>query len=282
MKVFVTGANGFVGKCLIRKLDELGFDAWAVVRHKTNRSKEVIIDFENCNDCELEDKLNQANCIIHLAANANFTTQFDKTIYDVNCLSNISLINLCRKNKIYLIFASNALISGFSQNIISENTKDNPEIPYNISKYISEQYIIKYLKKYCIIRIGGIYGIYGPSHLFLNKSINQAITINNKFIINNNGEGKRNYIYVEDLCSWIIYIIKNNIYGRYLIAGPEALTIKEIHELLIDVFFDGNGEIILNQSITGKDQIIECNFPGIKFNNYKSAFLEMKKNVNPS
>jgi nucleoside-diphosphate-sugar epimerase len=276
MKIFVTGANGFVGKYLIKQLDLLGFDAWAVVRKKTTRKKEVEIDFETCSEVDLSSKIRDADCIIHLAANANFTNHFDELVYQVNCLSNIMLVNFCKKNSVYLIFASNALISGLNTKFISEKTNDNPEIPYNISKYISEKYITKNLTNYSILRIGGIYGLDGPRHLFLNKSITDAIKLSDKFFINNNGEGKRNYIYVEDLCSWIIFIMKNKIKGKHLIAGPETLTIKEIYELIINVFLDGNGEINFNKINIGEDQVIDCKFPDIKLNNYKSAFNQIK------
>jgi DNA 3'-phosphatase len=51
--------------------------------------------------------------------------------------------NIINGLNIHFIFASNALIAGINQEHISPKSPDNPGIPYNISKYISEQYIAK-------------------------------------------------------------------------------------------------------------------------------------------
>jgi nucleoside-diphosphate-sugar epimerase len=274
MRVYVTGASGFVGKSLINQLDNQGFDAWAVVRNKTERIKEVVLDLKNCSEDEMAKLMYDANCIVHLAANANFGVSFNEDIYDINCLSNLALVNFCKKYNIYIIFASNALISGLNKEHISNISLDNPEIPYNISKYISEQYLIKNLKNYCILRIGGIYGIDGPKHLFLNKIIDDVLNLNKNIILSNDGNALRNYIYVEDLAAWIIHIIKKQVFGKVLIAGPEILSLNGILNRLNNVFFDL--KIITTKSKIGMNQIIDVSLPDLNFLSYEKAFEDIK------
>jgi nucleoside-diphosphate-sugar epimerase len=277
MKIYVTGANGFVGKNLIRRLDELGLDAWAVVRTKTNRIKEVIIDMNSCSEKEMLEKLKKADCIVHLAACADFRNVFGKEVYDVNCLVNLALANVCKKLNVHFIFASNALIAGMQNEHISPESPDNPDIPYNISKYISEQYITKEVNDYCILRIGGIYGYNGPEHLFLNRAIDNTLNKKGMFNIQNDGLGRRNYIYVEDLCSWIINLIKYKTKGKYLIAGKEILSLKEIFLQMNEIFLEGKGNFSLDLSIKGKDQVIQTIFPDIIMHDYRMAFNDIKK-----
>lgn len=276
MKIVVTGANGFVGKALIRRLEESGFDTWAVVRKKTHRSKEIVLDLGYCSEAEIFEKLEGANCVVHLAANADFRNDFGKEIYDVNCLANLAIANVLKKLDAHFIFASNALIAGMHEEHISKISKDNPLIPYNISKYISEQYIMKHVRDYCILRIGGIYGYNGPEHLFLNRAINHAVNNNQILSIQNDGLGLRNYIYVEDLCSWIIHIIKNRTIGKFLVAGKETLALKEMFLHINNVLLEGKGQLSLNLLVRSTDQIIDSIPPDIIMHDYQSAFDDIK------
>lgn len=276
MKIFVTGANGFVGKSLIRMLEEEGFDTWAVVRQKTLRVKEVILDLESCSEDEIFEKFEGADCLVHLAANADFSSTFVKEIYNINCLVNLTIANVMRRLGAYFIFASNALIAGMHEEYISSMSDDKPGIPYNISKYISEQYIIEHVRDYCILRIGGIYGYNGPEHLFLNRAITNAINNHQILNIQNDGLGRRNYIYVDDLCSWIIHIIKNKTTGKFLIAGKETLSLKDIFVHVNNVLLGGNGQLSLNLSVKSKDQIIESTPPDIVMHDYQAAFDDIK------
>jgi nucleoside-diphosphate-sugar epimerase len=186
------------------------------------------------------------------------------------------MANFCKKNGIHLVFASNALIAGMHQEFIDAATPDNPEIPYNIAKYISEEYIIENVKSHCILRIGGIYGYRGPSHLFLNRAIELAIGERRLFNIQNDGLGERNYIYVEDLCSWIIDVVKNRTTGKHLVAGGETLPIKEIFSLLNEVFIDGQATFTLDKSLKGRSQIIDAKVPSIEMHSYRMAFIDIK------
>lgn len=276
MKIIVTGANGFVGKALILRLEELGFDAWAVVRQKTLRVKEVVLDLESCSEDEIFEKFEGADCVVHLAANADFSSTYVKEIYNINCLANLAIANAMRRLGAHFIFASNALIAGMHEEYISSRSDDKPGIPYNISKYISEQYIMKHLRDYCILRIGGIYGYNGPKHLFLNRAITYAIDNFQILNIQNDGLGQRNYIYVEDLCSWIIHIVSNKTTGKFLVAGKEILSLKDIFLLINNVFLEGKGQLSINLLNKSTVQIIECTPPDIIMHDYQSALNDIK------
>ena len=279
MKVYVTGASGFLGKLLVKKLDQLGFDTWAIVRNRTIREKEISLDFNNCSESEIYENLNDANCIIHLAAHADFNQDFSEEVYRVNCLGTIALVNVAKELNVHFILASNALIAGMHQEYIRQSSKDQPDIPYNIAKYLAEEYIIQHLRHYTILRIGGIYGYNGPEHLFLNRSITYAIHHLQILNIQNDGLGQRNYIYVEDLCSWIIHIVSNKTTGKYLVAGNEVLSMKDIFRHINNVFLEGKGQLSINLSNKSTDQIIECTPPDIIMHDYKSALNDIKNKL---
>lgn len=278
-KVYVTGAGGFVGRNLIEKLRKVNtYEVKPVVRNKVfYDSVECVIDLSIATESELFDTFKDAHCIIHLAALANFQSEFDFNVYNFNCLATIRLINAVQNLNIHFIFASNALISGISTNYIDSSTIDRPEIPYNIAKYISEQYLKERIERVTILRIGGIFGFEGPSHLYLNRAISE-IKQNGKLPnIIDNGLGKRNYLYVEDLCGWISEIIDSCTYGKVLMGGFETLTIKEIFEQLCEVFIHETVELSVDNDIAGVDQIISCDFPKSKMHTYKEAFKQIRE-----
>jgi nucleoside-diphosphate-sugar epimerase len=279
MRIYITGASGFVGKRLVDNFRKKNFEVVPIVRKRTGDDSEIQIDFSKASENELYNVFNKADCIIHLAAHPDFSTNFSYENYQINCIANLRLINISCQLNIHFVFASNALISGVSSLLINSETKDSPDIPYNIAKYISEQFLVEKLEKYTILRLGGIYGIKGPQHLYLNKAITKLIQDKTSPIINNDGLGMRNYIYVEDLCEWIYHIVENKIFGKILIAGPETLTLKAIFSNLCDVFLGHYDELKYNEHVKGESQIIETRFPNIKLHRYREAFEQMKINL---
>jgi len=279
MKIYITGASGFVGKRLVDKFRKKNFEVVPIVRKRSGDDSEIQLDLSKASENELYNVFKKSDCIIHLAAYPDFSTNFNHENYQTNCIANFRLINIASQLNIHFVFASNALISGVSSSLIDSTTDDSPEIPYNIAKYISEQFLEERVKKYTILRIGGIYGINGPQHLFLNKVITKLIQDKTSPIINNDGLGMRNYIYVEDLCEWIYYIVQNKIFGKILIAGPEKLTFRAIFSNLCDVFLGHYDDLNYNDRVKGESQIIETKFPNIKFHGYREAFEQIKINL---
>lgn len=278
MKIYITGASGFVGKRLVNNFRMKGFEVFPVVRNRTSDNSEIQIDLSIATESELYKVFKNADCIIHLAALPDFSINFSYNNYQINCLANLRLINIANQLNIHFVFASNALISGVSSIQINSETEDSPDIPYNIAKYISEMYLVEKIEKYSILRIGGIYGINGPQHLYLNSAITKLIQDKTPPKINNDGLGMRNYIYVEDLCEWIYHIVENKVYGKILMAGPETLTLKDIFSNLCDVFLGNHNDLTYNEHFKGESQIIEFKFPKIKLHRYREAFEQMKIN----
>ena len=279
MKIIVIGGSGFVGRTLVKKLEKEGFDTHSIDRLPTGREKEIVLDLDFADESLIKKQLSDSDCVILLAAYPNFTNSFDFQTYQTNCLVNLKIVNALRDTKSHLIFASNALISGIKSNLIDNNTPDKPEIPYNISKYISEQYIKSNLEYQSVLRIAGIYGYDGPKHLFLNRAIISVIRNNIIPSVTDNGSGKRNYIYVDDLCNWIIYIINAKKYGTSLIAGKETLSMRSILGDLHDVFI-AEGNYSYNEDLgNGFSQVVETEYPKIDFHSYRDAFLNIKNTL---
>jgi hypothetical protein len=68
----------------------------------------------------------------------------------------------------------------------------------------------------------------------------------------------------------------NRTNGKYLIAGKETLSIKDIFVQINDIFLDGNGAFSIEESTKGNDQVIEIILPNIRLHDYRTAFIDIK------
>lgn len=279
MNIFVTGANGFSGRHLVATLEAAGHAPTAVVRKPSGFSKEVIADLGELVPADFTHIFGQADVVFHLAAEPDFRLPFKESVYNVNGLATLQLINALKKD-CHFIFASNALISGIREPHITIDTPDNPEIPYNIAKWMAEEYATRQLEHYTILRIGGIYGLGGPSHLFLNTALNKMVHERAIPTLNNDGKGRRNYLYVKDLCNIMLEIMQQRRTGKFVLAGNEILGMADIFNTAFDVLLKRHERIAVNDQPSA-DQVIEPNY-AFRGHTYREAFTDMLAELAPA
>jgi len=231
MKVVITGATGFLGRYLVQQCLSEGWQVVPIVREPGSflQLNEVVCDFSKITKFELSSLIPEdTNAVVHLAAIPDFTYDLNKKSFEVNTIKSFQLAEVTAKKGAHFLFASAALIHGSKSKHIDENTPDNPDLPYMMSKWISERLIEDSVSQSTSVRISGIYGYDGPSHLFLNRALNAALTKKQIPTVDNKGSALRNYIYVKDAARWIIQLIEKKQTGRVYIAGSEKLSIAEM------------------------------------------------------
>jgi UDP-glucose 4-epimerase len=169
MNYLITGANGFIGKALIRRLSI----------NESNSIKKIIRNNEKKNDndtivCDLstsdlpESCLKNVDTIFHLAAIAhdtNMNKSSEKEYLKINHELTISLAKKAALNGVkQFIFLSSVKAGGISKNlkIHSEENQFTPNTIYGISKRNAEIDLLKLSKtinmKIKIIRSALVYG----------------------------------------------------------------------------------------------------------------------------
>ena len=132
MKILVTGAQGFIGKHLVLRFEELGYDILTFVK----------------GDSDLEKKISQADIVFHLAG-VNRTE-------DLNAFKSINVDLTGRITR--LIEKSNKVIPL----IFSSSTQALKDNPYGISKKQAEDLLMKWHKEtqnpLFIFRLPGVFG----------------------------------------------------------------------------------------------------------------------------
>lgn len=282
MNILLTGSSSFVGRHLLSLLNKTPGQLWHLVREPKGFKNEIFWDFKS----EMPLNLPRFDVIVHLAAKPYFGHDLDLEQYSINTISTGKLACLAKKSRAFLIFASAAIVHG-DASLINRATPLKPQCNYAMTKILAEEIIRQWTEDFVSMRIGGIYGLDGPTHLGLNRSISEAFHRRIVPIIKGNGQAKRNYICVNDVAKWISTIIHERTTidiseDKVLyIGGPEILTIKNYLTSVARILSDSQGPVMEDGPLTA-DCIIEATsapFPLTMFDEYLHL-LKQKRDKN--
>ncbi|WCL51225.1 NAD-dependent epimerase/dehydratase family protein [Leptospira sp. GIMC2001] len=265
MKVLVTGADGFLGKAVVEKLNFNELDIISVTRRENSSSGFFIKDLGNPKELiETLDNI-KPQIIINLAAVIDFSENSNISfLHSINILCPAILADWAKRNNSYLIQASSIIIHGTNHNLYNHFTPESPDTDYGLSKYLAEQMIVSSGCDYAILRFGGLFGKNGPIHLGINVAIEKA---KQGIVPSYTGEGKsrRNYLHIKDAATMIDACVKKRLLGIYF-CGGEVVSFKAMLTSIAEEFNVGSqpGQIA---GLDSQDQIVEVSS---ELNFYKS------------
>lgn len=244
-KVLVTGATGFTGSLLVRKLIKRGAIVRAVARPTSNLEtlKDLSIEWVRGDifDAEIIDEaIEGIEYVFHLAA-AFREEILNESLYRLVHVESTKLLAsaaLRQKGFNRFVHVSTIGVHGHIENPpADEDYSFNPEDHYQKTKAEAELWIKGYAEKtklpITIIRPCAIYGPGDKRLLKLFKLARMPIVP-----IIGNGEIFFHLIHVEDLTDFIIFsAIHPGALGEIFICGnEEALTLKEIISIISNYF----------------------------------------------
>ncbi len=243
-KILIIGGTGFIGKHLITKCLSL---KWKVTSVSTKRPKlpkknvkYIICDISKFKNIKLKIKKN-FDYVVNLGGYVDHSNKI-KT-YNSHYIGVKNLCNYFKNTNIenFLQLGSSLeygnLASPHKENYLCYPKK--LKTTYAKSKLLATRYLLKFNKKYkfpsSIIRL---YLAYGPK-----QDINRLIPIIIKACLNNktfdcsNGNQFRDFIYIDDLITLIIKILKNKkSIGQIFNAGSgKKRQVKKIIHKIISI-----------------------------------------------
>jgi len=254
LKILVTGCAGFIGYHLCRRLLSEGYEVHCIdnlcrgIKERVNELISMGLKFYKIDVRDYTSilKLPNFDAIIHLAALINVEESFREPILynEVNVNGTLNLIMTAIKWRVSsFIYASSAAVYGNPKYLpIDENHPTNPLSPYGASKLASEYYIKSILGhyniRYVILRL---FNVYGPGQV-----ANEYASVIVKFIdrvsrglppiIYGDGHQTRDFIYIDDVVSAIISSLRTNVQGVFNIASGKAIKIKDLAEMILDLY----------------------------------------------
>jgi len=240
-KILVTGANGLLGRHLIRLLKNNGTQVYAItnsIKFSAIENVEYLhIDFSK-KWCE-KDLPSDVDVVIHLAQSSRFRDFPESAIdiFKVNIESTARLLEYCRlSNASKFVYASSGGVYG---NGINSFTENSPIIPpgqlgyYLGSKMCGEIIAQSYANIFQVISLRFFF-MYGPGQ---NRSMllpRLMDNIKSKIPISLQGKSgiRINPIHVYDAAESIVSALTTEKSETFNFAGPVIYTLKEISELM--------------------------------------------------
>lgn len=241
MRIFLTGASGFIGQHVLRALLAQGHSVrhTDLKPHKGPWSESSQVDITDLTRLEKIFRNDQPiDAVIHLAAQPSLQTSWKDAVLDarVNILGTIHLLGLCQRYKVErFVFAStSAVYAPMTINYYDEGSRIQPQTPYGISKYSAENYIRISRIPYAILRLGNVYGP-GQVPLGENQLIPRALAHiyqGEPFVINGDGGQSRDFVYVEDVAESFVKSLESDSIGTFNISTGTSVSVKNILEII--------------------------------------------------
>lgn len=244
MKIYVTGATGFIGSHLIPSLLDKKHDITCLVRSPENISGNPI--YEKCtlvkgditNRNSLKKTIENIDVVIHLAVLATLDAKKQNvdTFYTVNAQGTKNILEEClaSKPKRILCFSSTAAIGIPKADLIDESTALRPLTPYGQSKAETEKIILNFTEKYNLPIITLCFPhVYGPGEKRDFLKITRMIK---KGIFPQIGFSPNLYpaIYVSDAVDAICLAIDKGKAGeKYIIADGDPHDLRVARKLVL-------------------------------------------------
>lgn len=240
MKILVTGIYGFLGFNLANFLAEK-HDVFGLY-HKNKRenlSKNITV-FSDVTQMNV-----QPDVIVmcHAAVVSGTAVLSENELEAGNVSFTQTLINCFPNAKI--IYISTVAVYGNNEELITENTGENPQSDYAVSKLKAEQLLLKNTTP-TIIRFSSLYGNGMKENTIIPIYCQQAIQ-DKRIVVWGDGLRMQNYIHINDAVKLINKIVENDIKVNFPILGvskkeyPNA-QLAEIIGTYTDseIIFDGN------------------------------------------
>ena len=234
MKALVTGASGFIGSRLARRLISEGDEVYGIIHEKPNTVNGVHVITADLSDNTFDIPEVNFDVVYHLAATTPLVKDKKKQ-KKINLEGTINLFEKIKNKTNFIIYASGLGVFGNPNNsTVNEESKIQPDTDF-VKIRLEAQ---KFLKNSCEqnkINFSVCYfgDVYGDGSWFENMIVNRLK--NRTFKIPGKGDYSKCFIHVDDAVGVLTAIARNNVYDEsYVVADSTSTTFKEFVDYTAD------------------------------------------------
>lgn len=290
MKILITGASGFVGKNLVKRILNTKKDYQLTVTStgseslpkELNQSKNHKILYYSLEGIDWKHVYGQ-DVVVHLAANNDTRCQDESEMLRANLYGPISLFSKAAEGgcKNFVYASSTAVYGNSPAPYVENSTQESPLNHYGKSKKLFDNFAIKFAEEKNVKVIGLRYcNIYGPGEEHKNKRMSMIGQLIRNYIKCENptlfksGEQRRDWVYIEDVIDANMISILSDHSGIYNIGTGVATSFNELIHQINDI----KTELVKRnfQSTIQYPNYIKCPFEN-EYQNYTCCNIEKAK-----
>ena len=247
--ILLLGGYGFIGTNFIKYIDRYYLEKYNVIVFDRFNEHSHGVKFNsviNSYSGDFSDKMQLENIfskhsidiVFHFLSSTVPATSVNAQ-YDIesNLIPTVNLLGIMDKygvKDIVYLSSGGAIYGDYLKKVHNEEDAVYPKSSYGVVKLAIEKYLLSFADLYgfhsLILRLSNPYGPYHYNNKqgVINIAIRQALK-NEKFYIWGNGEGLKDYIYIDDVCDIIMRLINDGVHTDvYNVASSEVLSVNEI------------------------------------------------------
>jgi len=308
--IVVTGGAGFIGSCIVARLNAVGIEDILIVDHlkdKPNKKKNIenkkytdYLDKKDFLQLVLDGKLDTSiSTIIHMGACSSTTLTdadyYEKNNYEYSC----HLATWSLKNNSRFIYASSAATYGDGSLGYSDRDDVIPRLkPLNLYGQSKQKFDMWVLQNRHVDKMVGLkfFNVFGPNE-YHKEDMRSVVAKAYKKVAEEgvirlfksykpeykDGEQKRDFIYVKDAVDVVMFFFDNpRINGIYNVGTGKARTWNDLAAALFDaVGKDVNIEYFnMPENLKSKYQYFtEADMEKLRGSGYQKSFTELENAV---
>lgn len=249
MKIFITGASGFIGSLLSKRLIEENHDVAVLVRNMANAEEFIksgirVINGDIFDQEKLRRGMEGCDWVFHLAAYARPTSLDNSLFFKTNVQGTENILNAATKENVRrVIVTSTAGTMGYSTDgkPVSEESGVCPEYhtDYEKTKAQSEKIAFNSITDTTDVIVVNPSRVFGPGKISVSNAVTRIIKQYGNGvwrIIPGDGSSIGNYAFIDDVVNGHILAAMHGKSGERYILGGDNISFIRFFEVLGKVY----------------------------------------------
>ena len=248
-RVLVTGATGFIGSHLVKKLVDMGSRVIVMIRPSSNpwRIRDILDqvevlqgDLTHLETAELESSLSDVHIVYHLAAaGVDQSHQDIASIVQTNVMGTLRLLQLARLLKVERFIYCGSCFEYGPGTLLAEDLLPRPASEYGASKSAAWMLVHTFSRRYGLpvvsLRPFTVYGPFEAGHRLIPHTVIKALEGSN--IELTGGEQTRDFIFVEDIIEAFLAatVVPEAVGDTFNVCTGLATSVKEVVSMIVEL-----------------------------------------------
>jgi len=249
MKIFMTGASGFIGSNLAARLAADNHQLTIMLRDPSKADEYLsmglkIIYGDRSGKEKLKSGMENCDWVFHLAGYTKPVSQDPHLPFRTNVTGTINVIEAAKEQSVKkVIITSTAGTLGYSFNgiTVDETVTNNPHYntEYERTKAFSEKAALDYNSDDLEVVAVNPTRVFGPGKITLSNSVTRIINLYGKGlwrIIPGDGNAIGNYVFIDDVVRGHILAATYGKGGERYLLGGENISYNDFFDTLGDLY----------------------------------------------